>query len=255
VPEEVRALERPILIRRARVPEVTGDPPPPSWAAPPEEGHLRHRLMAGEGFRKGGSFTELSWRPGYHDLLDRPRGFPPGAEIYGFSGRARYDKDEKHFYVRDLRLIEILSLSPWDSWTKKPSWTEGTGLDTAFELGKPAYRSLVYEGHVGSGVSAAPWDGALAFALAQLEGSVGSALRDGFTAGGALRAGFTVDLNARLRVVLDGALSARPFGDPTPNHRLRLGLNWAPSANRALRVEGMMRGPYREAGVYAILYN
>ena len=255
VPDEVRALERPLLIRRSRIADLTAEPPKPSWAAPPEEGHLRHRLVFGEGARKGGSFTELAWRPGYHDLLDRPRGFPPGAEIYGFSGRARYDRDEKHFYIRDFRLVEILSLSPWDSWTKKPSWTEGTGLDTAFELGKPAYKSLVYEGHVGSGLSVEPWDGALAFALAQLEGSVGSALRDGFTAGGALRGGLTVDFGSHIRGVLEGALSARPFGDLTPNHRLRLGFNWAPSANRALRLEGTMRGPYREAGLYAVLYH
>ena len=254
VPDEVRTLERPILIRRARISEVTPDPPAPSWAAPPEEGHLRHRLVFGEGARKGGSFTEIAWRPGYHDLLDRPRGFPPGAEIYGLSGRVRYDKDEKHLYVRDLRLVEILSLSPWDSWTKKPSWTEGTGLDTAFELGKPAYKSLVYEGHVGSGLAAAPWDGALAFALAQFEGSVGSPLRDGFTVGGALRAGLTADLGSHVRALLDGALSARPFGDPTPNHRLRLGFNWAPSADRALKLEGLMRGPYRELGLYATIY-
>lgn len=254
VPDEVRALERPILIRRARIDAVTSDPPPPPWAVPPEEGHLRHRLVVGEGARKGGSFTELAWRPGYHDLLDRPHGYPPGAEIYGLSGRARYDWNEKHFYVRDLRLVEILSLSPWDSWTKKPSWTEGTGLDTAFELGKPAYKSLVYEGHVGSGLSAAPWDGALAFALAQLEGEVGSPLRDGFTAGGALRGGLIVDLGSHVRALLDGALSARPFGDPTPNHRLRLGFNWAPSANRALKLEGSLRGPYRELGLYGAIY-
>ena len=254
VPDEVRALERPILIRRARIADVTPDPPPPSWAFPPEEGHLRHRFVLGEGAYNGGSFTELAWRPGYHDLLDRPHGFPPGSEIWGFSGRARYDKDEKHFYVRDLRLVEIISLSPWDSWTKKPSWTEGTGLDTAFELGKPAYKSLVYEGHVGSGISASPLDGLLVFTLAQLEGSVGSALRDGFTAGGALRGGMTADLGWHVNALLDGALSARPFGDPTPNHRARLGFNWAPTANRSLRLDAAIRGPYRELGLYGTIY-
>ena len=255
VPDAVRSLERPILVRRARVPAVSDDPPPPSWAAPPEDGHKRHRLMLGEGFRNGGSFTELSWRPGYHDLLDRPRGYLPGASIEGLSWRLRYDKDEQHFYVRDLRLVEILSLVPWDSWTRKPSWTAGTGLDTAFELGKPAYRSLVYEGHAGSGFSSSPSDGILFFALLQAEGQVGSPLHDGFSAGGALRAGLVVDLSKDVRALLDGALSARPLGDETPNHRLRLGLNWAPSRDRALRAEALLRGPYREAGLYAILYH
>ena len=253
VPDSVRALERPILVRRARIEAITPEPPPPSWAIPPENGHLRHRLAAGGGFYNGGSFTELSWRPGYHDLLDRPQGILPGAEIWGFSGRLRYDSD-RHIYIRDVRLVEIMSLAPFDSWSRSPSWTAGTGLDTAFELGKPAYRSLVYEGHVGSGLSAAPWDGMMFFGLAQLEGDVGSPLRDGFTAGGALRAGFIVDLGPQVRALLDGALSARPFGDPTPNHRLRLGINWAPARDYALKAEGLLRGPYREAGLYATIY-
>jgi hypothetical protein len=253
VPEAVRSLERPILVRRARLAVVTTDPPAPSWAIPPDEAHLRHRLTAGGGFYNGGSFTELSWRPGYHDLLDRPQGILPGAEIWGFSGRVRYDSNQ-HIYIRDVRLVEIMSLAPFDSWSRSPSWTAGTGLDTAFELGKPAYRSLVYEGHVGSGLSAAPWDGALVFGMAQLEGDVGSPLRDGFTLGGALRAGLIVDLTAHVRALLDGALSARPFGDPTPNHRLRLGVNWAPARDYALKAEGLLRGSYRETGLYANLY-
>jgi hypothetical protein len=177
----------------------------------------------------------------------------PGAEIFGLSGRLRYDSD-KHLYVRDLRLIEIQSLTPFDAWSHSPSWTAGTGLDTAYELGKPAYRSLVYEGRVGSGLSAAPWDGALLFAVAQLEGEAGSPLRDGFAAGGALRAGLIQDLGASLRVLLDGALSARPFGDRTPNNRLRLGVNYSPLRDFALKAEGLLRGPYREAGAYANLY-
>ncbi len=253
-PDDVRALERPILLRRSRVADASVEVSSPSWTAPPEEGHLRHRVMVGEGARRGGSFTELSWRPGYQDLLDRPKGYLPGAEIYGFSGRLRYDRDERRLYVRDARLVEILSLAPWDSWTRQPSWSAGTGLDTAFELGKPAYRSLVYEGHVGSGLSASPADGFLIFALAQGESEVGSPLRDGYTIGGALRAGTAVNLSATVRAVLDGALTARAFGDKTPNNRLEAGLNWAPRRDEALRLDGMLRGPYRELGLYGVLY-
>ena len=167
----------------------------------------------------------------------------------------RYDRNERHVYVRDFRLVEILSDAPWDTWTRKPSWSAGTGLDTAFELGKPAYRSLVYEGHVGTGLSAAPWDGALLFGLAQLEGSVGSPLRGGYRAGGALRAGAVFDLGAHWRGLLDCALAAAAFGDKTPNHRLRAGLNWAPSRDFAVRAEGFLRGPHREAGLYAAYYH
>ncbi|MFI5347225.1 MAG: DUF4105 domain-containing protein [Elusimicrobiota bacterium] len=254
VSDEVRALERPILIRRARVPDAPADLAPPSWAAPPEAGHRRHRQMIGEGARRGGSFTEIAWRPGYHDLLDASPGFSPGAAIEGFSFRLRYDRDERRLYARDARLLEILSASPWDSWTRKPSWSVGTGLDTAFELGKPASRSLTYEAHTGTGLSAEPWSGALVYVLAQAEAAVGSPLRDGYRAGGALRGGLAVDIAAHWRLLLDGALAAAASGDRTPNHRLRAGLNWAPKRDFAVRAEGLLRGPYREGGLYAVLY-
>ena len=253
-PDSVRAVERAILTRRAKLDVPAVEPPPPSWAAPPDEGHLRHRLTAGAGARNGGSFIELGWRPGYHDLLDRPGGYVPGAAIEGFSWRLRYDRDEKHLYVRDLKVIEVLSVSPWDPWMRKPSWTVGTGLDTAFELGRPASESLVYEGHAGTGL-AGEAGGATFWGLAVAEGAAGAVLRDGYRIGGSLRAGAAAQVSGRWRALLEGGLSAQAFGDKTPNHRLRLGLNWAPSRDRAMRAEFLLRGPHREGGLYAVFYH
>lgn len=254
VAADVRERERAILLRRAR----EADPPaalaPPYWAAPPDDGHPRRRLMVGTGARAGGTFSEIAWRPGYHDLLDRPVGYLPGAAIEGLSWRLRYDRDERRLYVRDLRLAEILSAAPWDSWTRPPSWSAGTGLDTAFERGRPAPDAQVYEGHAGAGLSWRAADRALLFALLQAESAAGPVLRGGWTVGGAARAGLALDLGARVRLLLDGALSARPLGDRTPNHRLRAGLNWSAGPGWALRAEGLLRGPYREAGGYALLY-
>ncbi len=255
VPDGVRALERGLLVRRAKTPGEYADPPAPSWAAAPEEGHDRRRLMVGGGASKGGSFTELSWRPGYHDLLDRPRGFVPGASVEGLSWRLRYETEERRLYVRDFRLAEILSVSPWDSWTRAPSWDLGTGLDTAFEKGREASRSLVYEGHGGVGLTGQPREGVGAFVLAQAESAVGPVLNGGGRLDGALRGGVTLELARDVHAVLDGALTATALGDKTPNHRLRADVNWAPSRDRALRAELLLRGPYREAGVYAILYH
>lgn len=255
VPDSVRAIERPILLRRAKVSEPPTDPPPPSWAAPPEEGHARRRLRLGFGAHKRGAFTELSWRPGYHDLLDRPRGFVPGAAIEGLSFRLRYDQRDHRFFVDDARLVEILSVSPWDPWMRKPSWGVGTGLDTAYELGRRADDSLVYEGHLGTGLAAEVLPGSLAYVLASGEGAVGVPLRDGWRLGGGLRCGIVGDWGTGARAVLEAGLAGFPIGDRTPNHRLRLGLNWAVSRSLAWRSEFFLRGDHREAGLYAVLYH
>ncbi|PIR19609.1 MAG: hypothetical protein COV48_01045, partial [Elusimicrobia bacterium CG11_big_fil_rev_8_21_14_0_20_64_6] len=70
-----------------------------------------------------------------------------------------------------------------------------------------------------------------------------------------LRAGAVSQLTGRWRALIEGGLSAQPFGDKTPNHRLRVGLNWAPQRDRALRAEFLLRGPHREGGLYAVLYH
>lgn len=255
VSPEVRRVEREILVRRARLDEPPRDLAPPWWAVPPEQGHLRRRLSVGGGARRGGGFAELAWRPGYHDWTDRPRGFVPGAAIHGFSATARYDGAARRAYLHDLRLVEILSATPFDSWTRKPAWAVGTGLDTAYEKGGDPSRALVYEGHFGTGLAAWPWEGGELFALAQLEGAAGAVLREGWRAGGALRGGAAANLGVHWRATLEGALAAHPFGDPAPNHRLGATLNWAPSRDRAVRARVLMRGPHREAGLYAILYH
>ena len=255
VPEPVRRLEREILVRRSKLPESAAEPPAPGWAAPPDEGHPRKRLRVGAGARRGGSFTELSWRPGYHDLLDRTRGYVPGAEIDALSWRVRYDHDRRRAYLREFKVIDVLSVSPWDPWMKKPSWTVGTGLDTAFEKGRFAGDSLIYEGHVGTGLAAELGAAGSAWLMAVGEGAAGAVLRDGYRIGGALRAGFVAELGPRWRAGVDGALGAHVFGDKTPNHRLRTLINWAPKRPFALRAEGLLRGPHREAGLYALLYH
>lgn len=250
VPPEVRELERGVLVRRAKVPEPPQELAPPPWAAPPDEGHLRHRVQVGYGARNGGSFVEVSWRPGYHDLLDRPHGYPPGAAIEGSSARLRYDRDDRRVSVRDARLVEILSAAPWDPWAKQPSWSAGTGLETAFEKGRPADRALVYEGHSGAGSSVALGP-VLFYGLLQAEGSAGSVLRDGFAVGGSLRAGAAAAVTPSVNVLLDGALNGRAWGDRTPDHRVRAALNWAPARDLSLRLDGLVRGPHRELGLYA----
>jgi hypothetical protein len=254
VPDSVRAVEHAILIRRARVPDPPVELPEPDDNAPPDEGHGRHRLELGQGWSRAGAFTEFGWRSGFHELADRPQGFTPGAEFDGFSLRIREDERQDRVYVRDLRFVDILSASPWDSWTRKPSWSAGTGLDTAYELGKPPSESLVYEGHVDTGLSARLWPGALAYALFGAQGAVGSTLRDGYRAGAEFRGGIAFDLGKNVRALLDGGLGASVFGDRTPNDRLRAAFNWSWSKDFAWRAEAMMRGHYRESGLYAGFY-
>jgi hypothetical protein len=254
VPDDVRRLERSILVRRAKVPDLPVDLSPPAWAARPDEGHRRRRPMLGAGVRRdGGGYGEFAWRPGYHDLVDDAHGYTPGAAIEAASWRLRYDGAERRVHLHDMRFIEIVSVAPFDPWMKKPSWTVGTGLETGYELGKTLSSSLLYEGHAGSGLAFEPLPGLIAYGLTQAEGAAGAALRDGYRVGGALRGGLAWRLRP-VTVHVDGALAGAAWGDRTPPHRVRAAVNWSLARDAALRLEGLVRGGHREGGLHAAFY-
>ncbi len=254
VPPAIREKERAILVRRGKVDAQTKDLPRPSWAFPPEAGHLRHRLGLGGGVERGAGFADLSWRPGLHDLLDRPQGFVPDNAIFGLGASARFDGLTKRFFLKDLTLIDILSLTPFDSWTRKPSWAVQTGLDTAYETGTPGPDALYYEGRTGTGLSAHLPHGMSVSALGVGEFGAGAVFRTGARVGGGVRLGASADLSSSLRLVLEGGLKGYPVGDPRPNHSLRAGMNWAPVRDKALRAQFVMQGHHREGSLNALVY-
>jgi hypothetical protein len=255
VKSSVRELERPILLRRGRLDADPPAPERPAWAFPPHEGHRRKRLMLGAGARRGGGFAEAAWRPGLHALEDAPRTYLPANAIEGMSGRLRYDGATRRPYVRDFRLIDIVSLTPFDSWTRKPSWALGTGLDTAFAAGEGPADSSVYDGHLVSGVSLAPEGAPLTVGLlAGPEFAAGPVLHEGGRLGGSLRLLGAWDAGP-LRAAVRASLGGYVAGDRRPDHRLAASFDWRLGRDRSLRASYFMNGPHREALLNAVLYH
>lgn len=252
----VRALERPILVRRGRLDAETPPPARPSWARPPHEAHRRKRLGIGAGARRGGAFVEASWRPGLHALEDAAPAYLPGNAIEAFSARLRYDGPTDRPYVRDLRVIDIVSLTPFDSWTRKPSWVLSTGLDTAYHAGRGPADSLVYDGRLATGLTLGRPEGgrALLGLLAGGDFAVGPVLRDGGRLGGLLGLLGAFDagpLRAAVRASLGGSL----VGDRRPDHRLAASFDWRLKRDRSLRASYFMNGPHREAQLNAVVFH
>jgi hypothetical protein len=73
-------------------------PPPPEPAVRDDQGHDTFRLSLGGGRTEvGGSsrnFSQLTFRPAYHDLLDPPEGYRPGAQLQFLRLDARYYTDD-----------------------------------------------------------------------------------------------------------------------------------------------------------------
>ena len=134
----------------------------------------------GGGCRTGSCFGEAGWRGAYHDLLDNDDGFIHGSQIDFFQIRGRYygnNIDEAR--LESLRLIDIVSLAPWNRFFKPVSWKVATGVEQRTFTGDRDRLVAFLNGGAGITGQTGP---ALFFATFDGELGVGSAYHGGFAA-------------------------------------------------------------------------
>lgn len=125
--EALLGRDRKILAARAAVGGPSQFAPLPSPAIAPHQGHRTERLAAAVQAREGASGLLLSHRFAYHDLLDAPGGYIPGAAISFLDATARLDSRANAIKLEDLRLIEITSLAPRSVLASPFSWRFALG--------------------------------------------------------------------------------------------------------------------------------
>lgn len=242
----------PLLAARAVLgPQATfpGAPQrPPSIMA----SHESMRLGAGLVALEHGPAYELQARFALQDLLDDPEGYLPDAALEMGSVKLRYDKNESDLFVQQARLVQVMSLNPWDDWVRRQSWEVSAGLEQAPETGRAGGRATVWSMNAGAGL-AAEWDGPvrqLWYVMADADTAFGGVLRENWRLGGGLKAGVLAS-----RGVFRGLLEARyigyAFGDSRPLWAGTAAASLRLARNTSLRAEFAWRGDdYRELGVY-----
>jgi len=93
----------------------------------PESGHDTTTFALGLGREAGRAFTEAALRLSYHDLLDAPRGYLPGAAIRLGELRVRADEDGEA-RLQSLDLIGIRSLGAPVPFLPATAWGVDVGL-------------------------------------------------------------------------------------------------------------------------------
>ena len=118
-----------LLIMRSKyaVPSPLSKPAKPE--ASPEQGHGSSRLTAKRiQNNQNHNTNNLAYRLAYHDLLDRPAGFIPGAQISFFDLEVSLT-DHNTSHVEHFYFLDAMSLAPdnrvFDSW----SWNFKLGFD------------------------------------------------------------------------------------------------------------------------------
>ena len=179
--EEAGSRSLRLLRARSLIEVAESTPQPPTPDARPDEGHDSARIAVGGGALDDRAFVEFRIRPSYHDLLDPPAGFVPGAQIEFLDVRVRlYEEDGREnseFEFESLTLVNIASLSPRNGFFTPISWRAQGGAER-YRRGGAADGDLVLSLAGGGGLSYAPWSDAILSVFADAQGFVGENLRD-----------------------------------------------------------------------------
>ncbi len=172
-------LSHALLVTRAGI----GDAPPPPAPTEPEvrddQGHDTFRVSLGAGQLGDQDMVQLTLRPAYHDLLDPPEGYRPGAQLQFLRLDMRYYTDNDEFQVEQLTGVEIRSLSPRDPFFSPLSWQVGFG-GRRTDTGTKRVLTPYLEG--GAGGSWRLGQNTQAFALATADLEIDDDLRRGYDA-------------------------------------------------------------------------
>lgn len=120
-------LSHDLLLARSQLHDQPIIGPPPEPAVRDDQGHDTMRLGAAAGYTGDRHYTELSLRAAYHDLLDPPAGYRPGAQLQFLRLDTRLYSDNQELQVEQLVGVEIRSLTARNAFFNPLSWQVGFG--------------------------------------------------------------------------------------------------------------------------------
>jgi hypothetical protein len=199
--EEPAARARALLLERSRLDAGAIDPPVPVPEVRPDQGHGTSRIALGGGRRDGTNFIELRARPSYHDLMDSDGGYARGAQIEFLDFAVRDYGNGMGPRLEDLKLVNIVSVSPRNEFFQPLSWKIDTGWARRQLAGGD--EPLVFGVNGGPGLSWTMPDSlkgnTLIYAFLESTVQIDERLDDGFALGAGPSFGALIDLSTRWR--------------------------------------------------------
>ncbi|MDI9244395.1 DUF4105 domain-containing protein [Marinobacter sp. CHS3-4] len=180
-PREIAApLSHALLKQRSKIENAPPPPEPPKPEVRDDQGHDTFRVSLSGGRLGEQNFSELTIRPAYHDILDPPEGYRPGAQLQFLRLDTRLYAENDELQLEQIVGVEIRSLSPRNQFFSPLSWQVGFGgrrTDTA-----TGRRVLTPYLEGGAGGSWRMTDNAQAFAMATADLEIDDDLKRGYDA-------------------------------------------------------------------------
>ncbi|HET9450078.1 MAG TPA: DUF4105 domain-containing protein [Aggregicoccus sp.] len=255
-----RLMERRSRVLRPSAPLVVAPP----YERQPQRGNPNQRLGLGAGVSsRDGAVTTYRFRFALRDLADPHEGYPELAQIEFVNLQLRGGLRDARFWLDELTLVRILSLTALDRFDHAPSWTARLGLDRLRD--GACTDCLAAGGEVGGGLAVSAFDGALTL-YGLTEASLHAGPRVPGVLGTGLRPALAPHVGARLRLGTRATLVAGTryhffFEKWDQRHRVRRG--WSAQATGRLHLTKELglelaarrhADGEREAGLGALLY-
>lgn len=221
-----------LLYQRSRIKIDSPYTPVPKPSVSPDEGHASARI--GVSYQYSDSYLNLGlleWRAAYHDLLDSPAGYIPGAQIsfldlqvsIGETSQPKLDK---------LYVFDAMALAPsnriFDSW----AWNIRTGFDRKPADDDPLGRWFVQGGF---GKAWGRSDKLHLYSLASAEISGGELTDYQATLGAGIESGIYYQLTEQNRLGLEGQYLSLFHSEAQQNAKITASWHWSLSRHFAIR--------------------
>jgi hypothetical protein len=191
-----------LLKARSQIPVRDQTPVTPAPGVRPDKGHKSARTGVGIGFEDDDGFAEVTFRPGYHDLLDPEGGYTRGAQINVLNTTLRYYFDESKLDLQSIRFLDIVSLAPRTRLLKPFSWRAEAEL-TRRHFAQDD-RSLVPQLTSGLGLTYEPFEHILSYFFAEAALPISGRFEHDVMLGMGPGVGLVGDISPRWRVMLAG---------------------------------------------------
>jgi len=210
-----------ILAARSKLGPLEGGEYKLEKPAGPETGHESGRFSLGGGMRDGEAFSELRYRPAYHDLLDPGEGFLSGSQIIFGDVALRYYEAPGRLRLKHLNVIDIVSITRRDRFFRHLSWKVNTGLlESQFPDGRSHLQGVL---NPAGGFAYKAGETGTAYFFIETDLRASGRFEHDYALGGGSSAGIFGDISDNWKAHLKGGALAYRVGDR--NNRYFLGLD------------------------------
>ncbi len=212
---------RPVLLARAKLGSVTvGADKALEFSTPPELGHGSALGGLGYGGFERERFEQVTIRPAYHDLMAKDAGYNRDSQILFFDTTLRYYRDIDALRLESFKLLDIVSLTPFDPFFRKMSWKLSVGVETIKDLDCEFCNAMNVAYGIGLSYSPRPLAPVLIYGLVNAQAQYAGRLDPNYRLGGGGTAGLLWDITAHWRVQLVSDYLNFPLGHDSGYYRV-----------------------------------